>query len=198
MSKANDPTDLGPLEARLAELLPRAAHVDRDEVLFEAGRQAARSESRRALRKWQGACGVLLCLAIVPWVRLTDGTTPGGELNASSQPVEEPETPLTPPSETAPVLVQDTSPSIAPKNSPEAKNESPSAPLANSQPASPWYQLFPKFGTGDPSLALHRPLAIGSSREGTLSIPNVAPQTGVLSSSEEPPLTTLRRDWSPD
>lgn len=195
MSRANDSTDLGPLEARLAELLPRAAHVDRDEVLFEAGRQSARSETRRALRKWQGACGVLLCLAIVPWIRSDNNAMPSGQRNASSQPTKETETPRIAPSDTSPVLVQDTVPRIAPQVS---GGQSAPITMARNQTDNLWYQLFPKFGAGDPSLALHGPLSIGSSREGTLSISNLTPQTGGLPSAMEPPLTTLRRDWTPD
>lgn len=198
MSRTNEPSDLGPLEARLAELLPRAAHVDRDDVLFEAGRQSARSESRRALRKWQGACGVLLCLAIVPWIRLGDPTPPGGDLNASSQPTEEIEIPSTRPSETGPALVQDASPSIAPEVPSEGQNEPASVTMADNHAANPWYFFFPKFGAADPSLALQRPLSIGSSRDGTLSMSNLAPPTGGLPSAAEPTLTILRRDWSPD
>ena len=52
------------LEAALARLAPQAGRLDRDRVLYEAGRAAGRGAGRRRERCWVGLAAVLaVCLA---------------------------------------------------------------------------------------------------------------------------------------
>ena len=59
--------NLSPFEAQLASLLPAATRLDRDQILFQAGRGAERRRHRRAMRCWQGLCTLLLCTTISQW-----------------------------------------------------------------------------------------------------------------------------------
>lgn len=64
------PEDLSPFEARLAGLIPVTRGVDRDEIMFQAGRNVSLQAHRRAMRRWQAACGLLLCVTIGQWAWL--------------------------------------------------------------------------------------------------------------------------------
>jgi hypothetical protein len=59
--------NLSPFEAQLASLLPATTRLDRDQILFQAGRGAERRRHRRAMRCWQGLCALLLCTTISQW-----------------------------------------------------------------------------------------------------------------------------------
>lgn len=66
----NLPDDFSPFEARLAGLIPVTNQVNRDEIMFQAGRTASHRQHRRTMRRWQAACGLLLCVSIGQWAWL--------------------------------------------------------------------------------------------------------------------------------
>ncbi len=203
MSEFNQPADLGPFEARLAELLPSATEVDRDEVLFEAGRQAAQRDHKRSLRKWHAMCGTLCCFVIGQWVWLP------GFWQAHSVPTDPPiaeqrqqpdkptpnNTEVTP----QPVLVQQASPDNTPQPLlPGEEDDTATIAMAAPRQPSLWSNLFPSAVPGSPVIAWQRELSVGSSRKGTLHIPRLSPKPGNMSSQSGPTLTSMRRDWSPE
>ncbi len=85
------------LEARLRRLLPRPPSLQRDTLMFEAGRQAA----RRQVRRWQAA-SVALCLGAVLLGTLERTAPPATESQAHARP---PWTPAAIPTPPAPVQV---------------------------------------------------------------------------------------------
>lgn len=65
-----EPTDpsLSELEANLGGIAPTLAHFNRDAVLYHSGHRTAERNYRRAVRRWQGVCGVLVSLMFVQTV----------------------------------------------------------------------------------------------------------------------------------
>jgi len=64
------PDDFSLFEARLAGLIPATSRVDRDEIMFQAGRTVSQRAHRRTMRRWQAACGLLLCVTVGQWAIL--------------------------------------------------------------------------------------------------------------------------------
>ncbi|PQO40715.1 hypothetical protein [Blastopirellula marina] len=193
MSEFNQSANLGPFEARLAELLPCATEVDRDEVLFEAGRQSAQLQHRRALHKWHAACGVLTCFVVGQWI-LLPSFQPLGETTPIADVTPEEQSPAVIPTVSDhPVIVQD---KRLPLESDKTHSpvQVPEEIVAIPKPEpSVWGQIFT---TGSSSLAMQRQLSIGSSRKGALPMPTLAPPSGSLPSHLDATLTSMRRDWS--
>lgn len=192
MSEFNQPADLGPFEARLAELLPRSTEVDRDEVLFEAGRQSANRAHRRAMRKWHGLSGLLVCLVVGQWMWLPSTQPTGQTTPVANQATETPPIPESPTDLEQPASSQNR-PALAEAKRPQQVADEPSIPSTN-QP-SLWGHYF---GTENASLAMQRQLSVGSSRKGTLPMPTLPPRAGSLPSQLDSSLKTMHRDWSLD
>lgn len=194
MSEFNQSANLGPFEARLAELLPSANEVDLSEVMFEAGRQSAQLDHKRALRKWYAACGVLACFVIGQWILLPN-FQPFGETTPIADFIpEEPAPAVIPSLPERPALVRD-------KHSPPGLDKTQSllqvpeeTVTMPEQTPSVWEQLF---ALDNSSLAMQRQLSVGSSRKGALPMPSLAPRAGSLPTHLDSPLTSMQRDWSP-
>lgn len=72
--------DLNSLAAALSGLTPRASRINRDQLMFEAGKAAAlaeRSAGRRAIRFWQASTTVAAVAAACLAVMVVIGTRPG-------------------------------------------------------------------------------------------------------------------------
>jgi hypothetical protein len=67
MSQPHSTPDLSPFEAQLASLIPTSASLARDQVMFQAGRSAARRQYRQAVRRWQGLSALLLLTTLGSW-----------------------------------------------------------------------------------------------------------------------------------
>lgn len=196
MSESNQPADLGPFEARLAELLPHALEVNRDDVLFEAGRQAANRDHKRALRKWHALSGVLVCFVIGQWAWLPRTVEPWGQTAPIAEHTPTDQTPETPPTQPQPPVAEPQSPSLAHAQVvPQAESIPRDAATSSEKPFSIWGQLF---ATTNAPLAWQRQLSVGSSRKGSLPMSTLMPQGGALPSHLETPLKTMRREWAPE
>ena len=89
------PESLRAVEHMLAGLAPAPARIDRDQLMFEAGRAAgAKATKARGLRLWKGICGglVLACagMAVFPRTRVVERVVmhvapPGIRVVASAQ-----------------------------------------------------------------------------------------------------------------
>jgi hypothetical protein len=95
------------LEAALGALRPAAPALDRDRLIFAAGRAVGRTESRRPLRCWQAAAAAL---ALAAGLSLLVRTGPGTRPDAPQVPlvIRQSPTPLAPPQPaplTAPTVV---------------------------------------------------------------------------------------------
>jgi hypothetical protein len=70
------PEDLAGIERALGALKPAPAALNRDQLMYEAGRAAAQRSAHTHLRLWQGACALLLvgstALALFPREKVVD------------------------------------------------------------------------------------------------------------------------------
>src|SRR5262245_16816135 len=71
------PEPLRDMERVLAGFAPAAAHIDRDQLMFEAGRAAgAKAKRTHGPRLWKGICGVLVlasaAFAVFPRTRVVE------------------------------------------------------------------------------------------------------------------------------
>lgn len=138
--EGSTPDDFSPFEARLAGLIPVTSRVDRDEIMFQAGRTTSHRAHHRTMRRWQAACGLLLCVTIGQWAWLPSiGELPPHPQiaqQAETAPAEKPRPEPQPqqlPSETV----------ITPVESSEQPSPTPDVPPPEStQPAPPLPSLW--------------------------------------------------------
>lgn len=185
MSEPFQPESLSPFEARLAQLTPAATQVDRDEVLFQAGRHAALAQQRTVLRKWYALCAILAVAVCgqsiwiygrpdAPLTATLPASSPRGAEEESPAPIA---TPTQDRLETR--LVHREEPQILPE-----------------RPASLWNQLgLPSAGDRRPD-AWNGKLSVGVSVNAALE-ERFLPRPGVLPTHQQAPLSSRNRDWTP-
>ncbi len=114
------PAELREVERALGALAPARVGLDRDRLMFEAGRGTALRAGKMRVRLWQGMCGVLVlaCAALAAFPRDKAGPT-----NTVAHPVRQPAVPAAP--DTSP-----TGPRMANVALPNAPGDDDALPLA--------------------------------------------------------------------
>ncbi|MCC9605984.1 hypothetical protein LOC68_20165 [Blastopirellula sp. JC732] len=192
MSESFHPESLSPFEARLAQLTPRSAQVDRDEVLFEAGRQAAFAEQRGVLRKWYVACAALAVATCGQSIWLLGS---GDAAKTATLPPPPPQaveqTPPTPEIASA----EDQTPTER-----IVRTEAPVTDpvVSTSQSTSFWAAFLSPSAVDRRPTAAAGSLSVGSSVKRTMQEVFVVPKPVGIPFHEQSPLSSRSRDWSPD
>lgn len=189
MSEPFQPESLSPFEARLAQLSPKSAQVDRDEVLFQAGRQAAYAEQRGARRKWYVACSALaatVCAQAI-WIYGSDVVP-----KVASFPPEPPRA-----VESGAPTPEPPANIIEPPPREQFVQTNPPSDAAPSSAESFWSAFLTLSATERRSAGADS-LSVGSSVRGTLRESFVVPKLGGFPSQEPTPLSSRNSDWSPE
>lgn len=137
---------LSALEADLAGIAPTLVRFSRDAVLYQSGQRTAERNYRRSVRRWQGACGMLVSLMLIQsvWVWQLPGNQNSPQIAVPEEPsATDPASP-----HSADLLVDDSN-DATPPVSPEAVPDD-TAPEPNSAVASrergiidAWLQFSP-------------------------------------------------------
>lgn len=191
MSQQFPGENLSPFEARLAELMPKAVQIGRDEILFEAGRQDAYRQQRHFLYKWYAACAVLMVVVCAQWIWLPgDASHSGAPVIAEVSPsVETPNTPSNS------QLAQEKSKPSLPSSDVQTGSNSVAHAAPSSRSPSIWEQLIPLPTTAPSVIALGHDLSVGSSVRGISYEAFATPKPGSIPADDEPILSPMHRMW---